>query len=196
MRKVSNSQRRKITSCIPSDTPEKDMFEKNIEKDKIKRKNKDDKQKAATRNLFAKKKNVDFNDISSSEEDGSLSFTDSDQDSTDWIPEADPSAFEELDRNPKPNDFVLVSFSAKNDNLFYVGKVINLESSNNEVEVKFLRKSVKFSGHFVYPLEPDVGMVPLNDAKMILPPPSHLGKTKRLQEYLKFEIQFSNINLR
>jgi hypothetical protein len=166
-------------------------------KRKQKKKLDEAKKQAATKNLFEKKKKIHVPKeiISSNEEDEEMSLHDSNDDETDWIPEPQPSAFEELDKDPEPGDFVLVQFEAKN-NVFYVGKVVNLQKLTNDIEVNFLRKSAKIGDHFVFPHEPDVSTVPLEDVKLILPPPVLLGRTKRLQEYHRFEINFSNLNMR
>ncbi|KAF5277260.1 hypothetical protein FQA39_LY18509 [Lamprigera yunnana] len=77
------------------------------------------------------------------EEEEEISLDDSSGDATYWIPKVEPSAFEELNRDREPDDFELVQFKAKN-NVFYVGKVLKLKKDTNDIEVNFLRKSVKF----------------------------------------------------
>ncbi|KAF5296171.1 hypothetical protein FQA39_LY12625 [Lamprigera yunnana] len=129
------------------------------------------------------------------EEEEEILLDDSSDDATYWIPEVEPSAFEELDRGPEPHDFVLVQFKAKN-NVFYVGKVLKLEKDTNDIKVNFLRKCVKFEGHFIFLPKPDIATVPVEDINFILPPRSLLGKTKRLQSYHKFEINFNHLNIR
>ncbi|KAF5291166.1 hypothetical protein FQA39_LY14408 [Lamprigera yunnana] len=135
-------------------------MEKKQKKEK-KRKSEEAKMQAATKTLFAKKRKAVKEDYTSSEEE-EKSLDDSSDDATYWIPEVEPSAFEELDRDPEPDDFVLVQFKEKN-NVFYVGKVLKLEKDNNDIEVNFLRKSVKFE-----------------DIKFILPPSSLLGIYKEV----------------
>ncbi|KAF5284047.1 hypothetical protein FQA39_LY17152 [Lamprigera yunnana] len=78
--------------------------------------------------ICKKKEKVSKKDYTSSEEEEEeeISLDDSSDDATYWIPEVEPSAFEEVDRDPEPYDFVLVQFKAKN-NVFYVGKVLKLE---------------------------------------------------------------------
>ncbi|KAF5299856.1 hypothetical protein FQA39_LY11393 [Lamprigera yunnana] len=132
------------------------------------------------------------------EEEEEISLDDSSDDATYWIPEVEPSAFEELDRDPEPDDFVLVQFKAKN-NVFYVEKVLKLEKDTNDIEVNFLRKSVKFEGHFIFPPIPDITTVPVEDIKFILPPPSLLehsnqtiSTTKSLTENGNSESELSN----
>lgn len=198
-RKLKSSQRKKATSCIPTDTPEKEKIElKNIEK-KAKEIQKRKRQAAAAmKNLFAKEKKAVISEDMTSDEEDEISLHDDDNDddeTTEWTPEVEPSGFEELDRDPEPDDFVLVQFKAKND-VFYIGKVVELKKTSHEIEVNFLRKSTKFEGHFKFPDVPDIGMVPIDDIKMILPTPSLLGKTKRLQSYYKFEINFNMLNMR
>ncbi|KAF5290570.1 hypothetical protein FQA39_LY14699 [Lamprigera yunnana] len=146
----------------------KEKFEmKHIEKkqkEEKKRKSEEAKIQAATKTLFAKKRKAVKEDYTSSEEE-EISLDDSSDDATYWIPEVKPSAFEELDRDPKPDDFVLVQFKVKN-NVFYVGKVLKLEKGTNDIEVNFLRKSVKFEGHFIFPPKPDIATVSAEDIKI------------------------------
>lgn len=194
-RKVKISQRKRATSCIPTDTPEKEKIEMKY-MEKKEKENMKKKKQAATKNLFSKKRKTIPKDISSDEEDEEISLNDdSDGEATAWVPEAEPSGFEELDKDPEPDDFVLVQFKAKND-VFYIGKVVELKELSNDIVVNFLRKSTKFDGHFIFPTIPDVAIIPLNDIKMILPRPSLLGNTKRLQSYYKFEINFNHLNMR
>ncbi|KAF5296871.1 hypothetical protein FQA39_LY12389 [Lamprigera yunnana] len=141
-------------------------------KEEKKRKSEEAKIQAATKTLFAQKRKTVKEDYTSSEEE-EISLDDSSDDATYWITEVEPSAFEELDRDPEPDDFVLVQFKAKN-NVFYVGKVLKLEKDTNDIEVNFLRKSVKFERHFIFPPKPDITTVPVEDIKFILPPPSLL----------------------
>ncbi|KAK4882978.1 hypothetical protein RN001_006297 [Aquatica leii] len=48
-----------------------------------------------------------------------------------WIPEVEPSGFEEHDKDPDSNDFVLVQFNAKKEIVFYVGKVVQTGNLKN-----------------------------------------------------------------
>nr|CAD7434844.1 unnamed protein product [Timema monikensis] len=70
--------------------------------------------------------------LSSEDEDdyGLYLPSDSSDDETEWSPEIDPSGFEELDREPECEDFVLVQFSAKRD-IFYIGTVVAPSVSGN-----------------------------------------------------------------
>lgn len=103
-RKLKNSQRKKATSCIPTDTIEKEkiqikyMEKKENRKRKLegKRKLEESKKQAASKNIFGgKRKSIPKNNTSSDDDEEKISFADSD-DSTDWIPEDEPSGFEEL----------------------------------------------------------------------------------------------------
>lgn len=186
----SKKPRVKGRSCIATDTPEKSLFEaKEIEKQR--------KISLKKSSLMRKKKPI-ISDVSSSEDEDianpSLTEEDSDED-VEWPPVLDPSAFEELDREPILGDFVLVKYKAKSD-IFYIGQVVEAKDEENDVEINFLRKSLKDERHFVFPVVPDMASVSLDDIKMILPKPSCLGKTKRLQSSFKFETDFTLLNLR
>lgn len=62
-----------------------------------------------------KRKSTSKEFVSSDDEDEQISLIDSsgDADTTDFCPQLEPSAFEELYRDPEPGDFVLVKFTAK-----------------------------------------------------------------------------------
>ncbi|KAF5285889.1 hypothetical protein FQA39_LY04350 [Lamprigera yunnana] len=81
------------------------------QKEGKKRKSEKAKIQAATKTLFAKKKAVKEDYTSLEEEE--ISLDDSSDDATYWIPEVESSAFEELDRDPEPDDFVLVQLKRK-----------------------------------------------------------------------------------
>ncbi|KAK4887369.1 hypothetical protein RN001_003640 [Aquatica leii] len=171
-------------------------------KKKEERKRTSEKKKASSykRYIYKKKNKILHKNVSYNEDDeDELSLhddSDNDVETHVWIPEVEPSGFEELDNDPDPNDFVLVQFNAKKEIVFCVGKVVQTENLKNEIEVNFLRNSKKFTGHFVFPNVPDISMVSTEDIKMILPPPTLLGSTKRLQSYYKFEINFGSLNMR
>lgn len=194
-RKLQKSKRKRAKSCIPTDTPEKEKIEQRNGK---KRKRTEEKKGSLQKNVFAKKRKQITKNISSDEDDteveSEIPFQD-DSDEDGWIPEVEPSSFEELDKDPEPNDFVLVQFKAKND-VFFVGKVVELESVSSDVKINFLRKASKVEGHFIFPTVPDIATVPVIDVKMILPKPTLLGNTKRLKSYYKFEINFNQLNMR
>ncbi|KAK4871565.1 hypothetical protein RN001_015689 [Aquatica leii] len=131
------------------------------------------KRQVVTNDIFKRKnkilhKNVSYNEDEDDEDELSLhDDSDDDVETHVWIPEVEPSGFEELDKDPDPNDFVLVQFNAKKEIVFYVGKVVQTENLKNEIEVIFLRKARKFTGHFVFPNVPDISMVSTEDIKMI-----------------------------
>nr|CAD7398994.1 unnamed protein product [Timema poppensis] len=168
-RKKQRNQQRKLSSCIPTDTPEKNRIE-NKTKEKLYGKHK---LALVRKELFNKKKKILNSEPLSSEDendDGLYLPCDSSDDEIEWSPEIDPSGFEELDREPECAPSV----------------------SGSDVEINFLRKYVKNEGKFVFPPVPDLASVPLEDIEMILPKPSFSGNTKRLQSFYKFEIDFRN----
>lgn len=186
----SKTSRAKGRSCIATDTPEKSFFEaKEAEK-----------QRKFSLKKSSRLRNREplISDLSSSEDDESavLSLTEKDWDEdVDGSLALHPSGFEELDREPILGDFVLVHFKTKKA-VFYIGQVAKEKDIENDVEVNFLRKSLKDDSHFVFPVVPDVASVSLDDIKMILPMPTCLGKTKRLQSSFKFEVNLSLLNMR
>lgn len=66
----------------------------------------------------------------------------------------------------------------------------------DDVEVNFLRKSVKFENKFIFPAVPDQSLVEKQQIVFILPQPTMLGKTKRQQSFISFEINLSSYNIR
>lgn len=181
--------RTKGRSCIATDTPEKSLFEaKETEKQR---------KISLKKSSLSRKKKPIISDLSSSEDEVAASSPteeDSDED-IEWPPALDPSGFEELDREPILGDFVLVLFETKIA-VFYIGQVAKEKDLENDIEINFLRKSLKDERHFVFPVVPDVASVSLDDIKMILPTPTCLGKTKRLQSSFKFELDFTSLNIR
>ncbi|KAG5861868.1 hypothetical protein JTB14_002082 [Gonioctena quinquepunctata] len=156
-----------------------------------------EKEKANPNIEISMKSNYKHRDISSDEDSGEeereISLHD-DLDEDEWIPEVASSSLEELNRDPEPTDFVLVQFKAKKD-VFYIGKVVELKKESNDVKINFLRKSSKVDGYFIFPAILDIAVVSIDDIKIILPTPSLLGNTKRLQSYYKFDINFSQLNM-
>lgn len=127
-----------------------------------------------------KVKKILFNNESSSEDD------------VDELPEP-----EELSREPKEGDYILVKFETKNNyNVYYVGRVIKNKDDNDDLEVSYLRKSSKIENHLCIPSIPDLASVSLKDVCSVLPSPNVLGATKRQQSYYSFPVNFSGINIR
>lgn len=100
--------------------------------------------------------------------------------------------FAEFDHTElKIDDYVLVRFqSEKNNQVYYVGKIIQDKTTAGSFEVTFMRKSSKIRNAFIFPAVPDVSVVDENDIKMKLIPEEHRGSTKRQQSYLSFGIDF------
>lgn len=186
-RKGNRAPRRKGKSMIATDTPNKDEIEQRfLEKTAKKR-------KTAAK---LKKKKV-LQSSSSSENDDKMSIYSEEEgmfvEEEDNV--VDPDKFYPLHSLPKEGDFILVEFIAKSKKVYYVGKVIGVK--NNEVEVTFLRKSVKNPNKFHLPCIPDISVVSSSDIKMILVTPTFSsGTTKRMQGLYQFNVDFSMIDLR
>lgn len=99
--------------------------------------------------------------------------------------------FEELEREPNVDDFVLVRFPKS---IYYVAKILKEKNEDNEFYVSFFRKREKYNG-FSMPECPDLALIPQDDIVLILPTPTPM-KTKRLAGYLCFPISFGNLNVR
>nr|CAD7440673.1 unnamed protein product [Timema bartmani] len=110
-RKKQRNNKHKVSSCIPTDTPEKNRIE-NKTKEKLYGKRK---LSLVRKELFNKKKKIiNSEPLSSEDEDdyGPYLPCDSSDDETEWSPEIDPSGFEELDRKPEC-EFASVNATAR-----------------------------------------------------------------------------------
>lgn len=186
-RKETQKGRKKGRSMIPTDTPEKDELE---ERQRAKKQTPIEKQKKK-----AVKRKIHESD---DEEENAEWHSDASSDT--FAVELNPTAFEELERNPDIGDYVLVEFAAENTKgkkIYYIGKLLSeIDSVNeNDYELTFLRKSEKMEGNFYFPDVPDIATVAKRDIKMILPQPLNYGKTKRQNSYYSFEIKF-NLDIR
>lgn len=178
-RKNSGTQRNKGRTMIPTDTPEKML----LEEKKLKRK--------CRKQLFSKKKLKE--DTSDESDEGAAESETSDEElSSEKESEDDEELVMQIpERDPDPDEYILVEFKTKAKPVYYVGRVI--ERAGSDYNVRFLRRATADKFH-----EPDVSeeaMVLKSDIKMILTP--IVGKaTKRQSSYVTFSINFSNINVR
>lgn len=69
-------------------------------------------------------------------------------------------------------------------------------ASDGAFEINFLHHSLKTENSFFFPNVPDVADVPEKDIKLILPQPTNICDTKRVKSKIKFDLLFSNIDLR
>lgn len=69
-------------------------------------------------------------------------------------------------------------------------------ASDGAYEINFLHCNRKVENTFFFPNVPDIADVPEKDIKLILHPPTNVTGTKRMQGKIKFDIIFSNIDLR
>lgn len=194
-RKGVRKPQAKVSSCIVTDTPEKNKIEAKW-KDRASRKRKPNK---VSKQLFPCSKKKREKDFISSDSDDELQISsmssDSESSNSDkqLQEQVDPSCFQ-LDREPKQDDFVLVEFKVTR-HIFYVAKVISPKDQNGDIEVSFLRKSVKYEGYFCFPNVQDISFIAISDVKMILPKTELLGSTKRLRSFYKFGVNFDLITV-
>lgn len=130
-----------------------------------------------------RKKVVEYEDSETSETD-----LESDEEEEEIIDED----FPDLQRNPTIDDYVLVLLQSKKRVVYYIAKILETE---NDIEycVSYLKLKDRLNKTFIFPLEPDIGNVKLNDIKMILPRPCISG-TKRLITY-SFNVNLSLPNM-
>lgn len=100
--------------------------------------------------------------------------------------------FPDLQRKPKINEYVLVLLRSKKQVVYYIAKILETEN-DDEYCISFLKLKDRFRKTFMFPLEPDMANVKINDIKLILPPPCVTG-TKRLIKY-SFDVNFSFLNI-
>lgn len=189
-RKSKRKARKLGRSLIATDTPEK----LEIEMDKNFSKNR----KEAKKRKTAKK--ILQND--SENELFEIPYQESDEDN-DWLDEEVENYIVPITSNylkrplshtPQEGEYVLVEFSTKKTQIYYVGKV--LESRNKKLEycISYLRR--KSINKFHNPNEPDISYVKEQDIKLILPKPDFSGSTSRQQSYLSFATDLSLLNIR
>lgn len=174
-RKNARQNRKKKRSLIATDTPEKEQLA--MEKEAKKRK------------VPNKTKRVILESSSSDSETSVVLESDSEE-SEEGVPEIITFS---LNRQPLPDDFVLVEFESKKRYVYYVAKVLKI--NDDIVSVSFLRK--KFAGDIFYmPLVPDLADVNTNEIKTILPEPRINGSTSRQHSYLTFDVDMSSLDIR
>lgn len=148
-RKPSN--RRKVTSAIITDTPEKERLEKEIQ-DRL---NKKRKKPRAARKLSTQKQQ----DSSTEEEELPKGVLASDTDSPE---EMDETEHEMATTDVKPGVYVLVKFvTKKKSSKFYVGEVKS--EVGGSYEVRFMRKVKESAASFVFPDKDDIDWISFGD---------------------------------
>lgn len=210
--RVGGRSRVKGRSMIATDTPEKTELEekalarnKNLKKktSTVKRMVLDspDSPKSAKKSKLVKqtkKETVSSSDSSGDELPNFSKCTNSssdDDDDENWIPEPQPSGFEELSRRPEQDDYVLVEFkTAGKKSVYYVAKILEV-LKDDEFCVTYLRKSEKMTGKFIPGDEKNYN-IGIEDIKLLLPQPQNFGATKRQQSHLCFEIDFGAVDVR
>lgn len=187
-RKLNRKPREKATSIIATSTPEKLKLQQKAEKRKAK--------VATKRVLFTKKPRKETESeeelgsyLSCSSDESFESFSELEKDTTLQFFDG------KLDRPLMKDEFVLIEFSDK-FKFYYVGQYTGVTASDGAYEINFLRRNRKLENTFFFPNIPDIADVPEKDIKLILPPPTNVTGTKRMQGKIKFDIIFSNIDLR
>lgn len=210
--------RRQGKSTILTDTPEKEAIEKreNDKKQKEEEKNNrkrareekalqklvdqrlqaqskpkgNEKQRPAKRAKTSKK----LFSSSESENEGEIQFQDESYtwEETEDVQPLDGTNFPPLQKSPKEGEYVLVEFSDRKNKFFYAAKVLKEEDKEGDLEVSYLRRSVRIKDKFSLPDIPDLKSVHKSDVKLILPKPTCSG-TRRQQNLLHFDVDFSFI---
>ena len=87
-----------------------------------------------------------------------------------------------LPENPKENDFVLIEFK---NHVYYVAKLLSAEDDDGDLEVSYLRMSIKMTDSFIFPHVEDKSSVGFELIRAKFPNPTN-GSTQRLSKCLKF----------
>ena len=109
--------------------------------------------------------------------------------------DSDEASLEEIESeevvyttNVKPGNHVLVAVHGKRSTKHFVGQVTSVSNEDDLVEVDFL---VHKGEHFCQPETGDSASVDINDVKLVLPPPTICGGTKRTSKNLTFAIDLT-----
>lgn len=181
-RKSSIRGRKKGSSRILTDSPEKDTLEKEYMEKQVKEKKKlqmTEKKQSVKRKVFEE----------SSDSEISINYNDSD---TNDFEEAEENIVEEdINGFYKKGNYVLVKFETKKTRKYAAGEILDV-LSDNEYTVKFLKKKFD-SFHFIYPEIDDVADINKNDIEMKLPEPHLNDGTDRRKSFYSFDINFTGI---
>lgn len=194
--KSNKRGRKKGKSRILTSTPEKIEAEKIAAQRAKKKSTKTNTNRPKPIRSSAKRKNIDPDSETSSEDitmeledsDDCMSFTSSG--SSDM--ELDKINWESEDTEIKPGDFVLVRFCTKRSVLYYVGRVEHSEC--NELKVEFLRKK-KGCWKFSFPEQNDTSFVDKRDVMFKLPNPVAFGGTERMKSLFTFKVNLTKYNV-
>lgn len=177
------STRRKVSSAILTDIPEKNRLEDSERESKKKR---------PVAKRLPKKKLVATNEDSTSEEELAHNLLDSDTDSPDdqSVHYQEPTA-----DSVKVNSYVLVKYSTKRKTkIHYVGVVLKVDGEN--YEVNFMRKVKGSAACFMYPdMEDRDDCVKLTDIVLLLGNPTTVGGTVRAVKKVTFDVELTDYNI-
>ncbi|CAH1115652.1 unnamed protein product [Psylliodes chrysocephalus] len=135
---------------------------------------------------------------SSDDEHHSLFSKDfSSDDDIEWAKSPSPPIEEEIHREPKSEDFVLIKFPIKRttDNIYYVAKILKV--FDLEVKISCLRKCAKNDKIFYFPNVEDISIPFKEQIDFVLPNPENLQRlTKRKKSLVLFSISLDQYNVR
>ena len=111
--------------------------------------------------------------------------------------DSDKASLEEIESeevvyatNVKPGNYVLVAVHGKISTKHFVGQVTSVSNEDNLVQVDFL---VQKGDHFCQPETSDSASVDINDVKLVLPPPTICGGTKRISSNMTFAVDLTEL---
>lgn len=176
------SNRKKTTSRILTDTPEKDEIERFfIEKQ---RKEELKKRRQAVRNIAATKRKA--KEVESSEEEDTYSTDSNSSEISDEIFESEEQAL--IIGSLKQGDYVLTKIAGKKSTYFYVADIIN--NGIDEFQVKYLKRMLS-TNKFIKESE-EIFAIGKENIVLSLPQPTVAGLSERQRNMLNFGIDFSS----
>lgn len=172
--------KRKKSSAILTETPEKNRIEQEILERELKKSSKKKKSKTEhIRKVFAEETSEsEIENIYQESDDSPMEDEETD---IDWDGYS-------LDIN----DFILVKFATKKTLKHFVGQIVD-KNGRREYLVNFLK--VTSGQKFIFPDRKDESLVTLEDIVLKLPPPIQKAGTARSNAFFKFRINFLGYNL-
>ncbi|KAK9879928.1 hypothetical protein WA026_008435 [Henosepilachna vigintioctopunctata] len=190
-RKSKRKTRKLGRSLIATDTPEK--LEIEMDKNLTKKRKEAKKRKTAKKILHSDSENEELLEIPYQKSDEDNDWFDEEVENRP-VPITSNYLERPLSHTPQEGEYVLVEFSTKKTQIYYVGIVLESRNEKWEYCISFLRQ--KSINKFHNPNEPDISYVKEHDIKLILPKPDISGSTSRQQSYLSFATDLSLLNIR
>ena len=187
-RKITTGGRKKGKSRILTSTPEKNRIEEETRERETKKRKASEKIQKSVLNKKGIKTGSGSNLESPSSEEEDIEISDS-EDEYQLLEDSENADYEAI----KENDFLLVKFSSKKQQIHFVGQV--LKKNAFECTCTFLKRDGISVKKFIFPQNEDVWEVPVCDIVCKLPQPVASGGMKRTARILTFPVNFNNFKM-